>query len=155
VAGHSSAAGRRLDGAQRAGCRAQLVERRAPERFQSPALRRPEVIGKHEGGQFCQGVAETGQRLLQSYGSRGQGGLSAELGPRHGERVDQEPTTIRVVRCAVGRHQSSTIACRQLVLFGCSEDGLLVLDTDRGQGTGQAGTDVATRQLLLGDGPQT
>jgi hypothetical protein len=81
--------------------------------------------------------------------------LSVELGPRHGERIGQEPTTIRVVRCAVGRHQLGALARRQLVLFGRSEDGLLVLDTKRGQGTRQAGTDVAAGQLLLGDGPQT
>ena len=84
---HSSTAGRGLDGAQHASCRAQLVEHRAPERLQSPALRRPEVIGKHEGGQFPEGVTETGQRLLESYGSGGQGGLSAELGPRNVERI--------------------------------------------------------------------
>jgi hypothetical protein len=81
--------------------------------------------------------------------------LSAELGPRHGEWIGQEPTTIHVVRGAVGRHQSRALARRQLVLLGRSEDGLLVLDTKPSQGTRQAGTDVAAAELLLGDGPQT
>ena len=155
MAGHSSAAGRGLDGTQRASCRAQLVEYRAPKRLQSPALWRPEIIGKHEGAEFREGVAETSQRLLQSYGSRGQGGLSAELRPRHGDWVDQEPTTIRVVRGAVGRHQARALPRRQLVLLGRSEDGLLVLDTKPSQGTRQAGTDIAAAELLLGDGPQS
>jgi hypothetical protein len=144
-----------MDRSQRTSCRAQLVEHRAPECLQSSALRRPEVIGKRKGGQFRQGVAETSQRLLQSYRSRGQDGLSVEVGPRHSERIGQEPTTIRVVRCAVGRHQSRALARRQLVSLCRSEDGLLVLDTEPSQGTRQAGTDVAAGHLLLGDGPQT
>jgi hypothetical protein len=140
---------------QRTSCRAQLVEHRAPERLQSSTLRRPEVIGKHEGGQLRERVAETGQRLLESHGSRGQGGLSAQFGPRHGERIGQQPTTIRVVRDAVGRHQAGALACQQLVLFGRSEDSLLVLDADRGQSASQAGTDVAGAELVLGDRSQT
>jgi hypothetical protein len=152
--GHSSAVWRRLDGAQHARRRAQLVEHRAPERLQSSALRRPEVIGKRKGAEVRQGVAEAEQCLLESHRSGRQGGLSAELGSRHGERIGQEPTTIRVVRCAVGRHQPGALARRQLVLFGRSEEGLLVLDAKPGQGTGQAGTDVAAAELLLGDGSQ-
>jgi hypothetical protein len=81
--------------------------------------------------------------------------LSAELGPHHSQWVDQEPTTICGVRCLVGRHQAGALARRQLVLFGRSEDSLLVLDTDRGQSAGQAGTDVAGAELLLGDRSQT
>jgi hypothetical protein len=144
-----------MDGAQRARRRAQLVEHRAPECLQSPALRRPEIIGERKGGKFRQRVTKTGQCLLESHGSRGQRGLSAELGPRHIERIGQEPTTIRVVRCTVGRHQSGALACRQLMLLGRSEDGLLVLEPELGQGTGQAGTDVTAAELALGDGSQT
>lgn len=155
VVGHSSAAGRRLDCAQHARRRAQLVEYRAPERLQSSALRRPQVIGKRKGAEFRERVAETGQRLLESHGPRGQGGLSAELGPHHSQWVDQEPATIRLVRCAVGRHKPRALARRQLVLFGRSEDSLLVLDTDRSQSAGQAGPDVAGAELLLGDRSQT
>jgi hypothetical protein len=136
VAGYSSTARRGLDGAQHARRRTQLVEHRAPECLQSSALRRPEVIGKRKGAEVRQGVAETSQRLLQSCRSGGQCGLSAEFGPRHGEWIGQQPATIRVVRGAVGRHQSRALARRQLVLIGRSEDDLLVLDTDRGQSAG-------------------
>ena len=133
--GHSRDAGRRLDRSQRTSCRAQLVEHRAPEGLQSSALRRSQIIGKRKGADVRQRVAETSQHSLESHGCRGQGGLSTELGPRHGQWIGQEPTTIRVVRGAVGRHQSRALARRQLVFFGRSEDGLLVLDTKLGQGT--------------------
>lgn len=117
---YNSAGRSRLDGAQYASRRAQLVHHREPERFQSSALRRSQIIGKHKGGQFLESVTEAGQRVLKSHGSRGQGGFLGELGPCHIERIGQESTAIRVVRCAVGSHQSSALARRQVVLLASS-----------------------------------
>ncbi|MFC1643057.1 hypothetical protein ACFL5O_10310 [Myxococcota bacterium] len=145
---------RRLDGAQYASRRAQLIQYRAPERLESSALRRSQIIGKHKGGQFLQRVTEAGQCLLKSHGFRRPGGFSAELGPCQSERIGQETTAIPVIRCAVGRHQSSALARRQVMLVASSEDGLLVLDTECCQGAGQGRPNGAGGQLLLGDGPQ-
>jgi hypothetical protein len=154
VAWDNSVDRRRLDGAQYASRRAQLIQYRAPERLESSALRRSQIIGKHKGGQFLQSVTEAEQSLLKTRGFRRQGGVSAELGPCHSEWIGQETTAIPVVRCAVGSHQSSALARRQVMLVASSEDGLLVLDTECCQGAGQGGPDGTGGQLLLGDRPQ-